>query len=173
MMIRRSLQSDINIGNRGLSMRKYLLFTAVVLMGVLWGSALIADDEMCVPLGDITLKTLAQEAQRSPVTFPHSLHFNYACQECHHKWDRSKAIENCTTSGCHDLAKAPVDKNGYPSTDTLLNERYFKRAFHDKCIGCHKAIKIKNKQMEASKAALGEKLAPTGPTGCHQCHPKA
>ena len=42
----------------------------------------------------------------------------------------------------------------------------------ESCIGCHKEIKKTNKALEASKMALGEQLAATGPTGCNECHPK-
>ena len=153
-------------------MRKSVLFVAVVMMVVAWGTLLIADDEMCVPLGEITLASLAKDAKRSEVTFTHTNHFSYTCQECHHKWTGKEAIQSCTTSGCHDLDKAPVDENGKPVKDKVLKARYYKNAFHDSCIGCHKKIKVKNKAMEASKAALGQKLPPTGPTGCVECHPK-
>jgi len=153
-------------------MRKSVLFVTVVLMGLVWASLLIADDEMCVPMGEITLASLAKDAQRSEVTFPHAVHFSYACQECHHKWNKIEAIQSCTTSGCHDLDKAPVDEKGKPVKDKVIKARYYKNAYHDNCIGCHKEIKMKNRAMEASKAALGEKLPPTGPTGCIQCHPK-
>ena len=154
-------------------MRKSVLFVAVVLMVGIWGSFVIADDTMQVPLGKIGLTPLTQSPKRSNVTFPHGAHFSYACQKCHHKWTGEAAIQSCTTSGCHDLDKAPVDKNGKPVMDPVLQARYYKNAFHDLCIGCHKDIKVKNKAMEASKTALGEKLPPTGPTGCNQCHPKA
>jgi hypothetical protein len=153
-------------------MRKSVLFVTVVLMGLVWVSLLIADDEMCVPMGEITLSSLAKDAERSAVTFPHAVHFNYTCQECHHKWNGKEAIQSCTTSGCHDLDKAPVDEKGKPIEDKVIKARYYKNAFHDNCIGCHKQIKMKNKDMEASMASLGEKLPPTGPTGCIQCHPK-
>ena len=152
-------------------MRKSVLCGTVVLMGVLWGSLLIAS-EMCVPMGEITLESLAAEAKRSEVAFPHAAHFSYTCQECHHKWNGKEAIQSCTTSGCHDLDKVPMDENGKPVKDKVLKARYYKNAFHEACIGCHKEIKNKNKAMESSAAALGEKLPPTGPTGCNQCHPK-
>ena len=152
-------------------MRKSVLVVAVVLVGVIWGSLSTADDEMCVPMGEITLHSLASEAKRSDVAFPHNVHFNYACQKCHHQWDAEGSIQSCTTSGCHDLAQAPMNEKGRPVMDPVQKVRYFKNAFHNMCIGCHKEIKMKNSQIEASKAALGETLAPTGPTGCSECHP--
>ena len=155
-------------------MRKsVLLLVTVVLMSLIWGTLLVADEEMCVPLGEISIAPLVEDAKRSEVTFPHAVHFSYSCQSCHHKWDNKAPITGCTASGCHDLEQAPKTKDGKPVKDPALSARYFKKAYHDKCIGCHKEIKQKNKTMEASVTALGDKLKPTGPTGCNQCHPKA
>ncbi len=153
-------------------MRKSVLFVAIILMSGICGSLLIAD-EMCVPMGNITLATLAEEGKRADVEFPHAVHFGYSCEECHHTWNRTDAIDSCTTSGCHDLEKAPVTDSGKPVKDPDEQIQYFKKAYHDKCIGCHREIKRANKAQEASKTALGQKLAPVGPTGCNGCHPKA
>jgi hypothetical protein len=152
-------------------MRKSVLLVTVILMSLIWGTFLVADDEMCVPMGEITIEPLVEDAKREEVAFPHAVHFSYSCQECHHKWDNASAIQGCTTSGCHDLQAAPKN-DGKPVKDPQMKIRYYKNAYHDMCIGCHKEIKKKNKAMEASKASLGEKLPPTGPTSCNQCHPK-
>lgn len=151
-------------------MRKSVLWVAVVLFSAIWGTMLIAD-EMCVPLGEITLKPLVDEAQRAEVDFPHAAHFGYSCQTCHHKWDNASSITGCTTSGCHDLDAVPRTDTGKPVDDPTLRARYYKDAYHGMCIGCHKEIKKENKAKEASKTALGQALAPAGPTGCIQCHP--
>ncbi len=153
-------------------MRKSVLLVAVVLVSIIWGSLLIADDEMCVPMGSITLAPLTAEGKRSNVEFPHAIHFGYSCQQCHHTWQGEEAIANCTTSGCHDLAKRPITESGQPVKDPALNIRYYKKAYHDMCLGCHKEIKKANTALETSKADLGAKLNATGPTGCNQCHPK-
>lgn len=153
-------------------MRKSVLFLTVALCCFVFGSQMLAADEMCVPMGDIDLKPLTEEAKRAEVAFPHAVHFDYACQECHHKWNGKAPIVGCATSGCHDLTAAPKTKEGKPVKDPALKIRYYKKAYHDMCIGCHKAIKVKNKKMESAKASLGQKLAATGPTGCNQCHPK-
>lgn len=153
-------------------MRKSVLLVTMVLITMIWGSLLVADDEMCVPMGEITIGPLTDDAKRSEVAFPHPVHFSYSCQDCHHKWDTKSPIAGCTASGCHDLEQAPKTDDGKPVKDDVLNIRYYKKAYHDMCIGCHKEIKRKNKVMEASKASLGEKLPPTGPTSCKQCHPK-
>jgi hypothetical protein len=151
-------------------MRKtVLLATAVFLM---MSSQLVAQEQMCVPMGDITLAPLSQTAKRAEVSFPHAVHFSYACQKCHHKWDGRSKIKSCSTSECHDLVQAPKTKDNKPVKDRLVNIRYYKNAYHDMCISCHKEIKIKNKEMEASKASLDESLPPTGPTSCNKCHPK-
>ena len=153
-------------------MRKSVLLVTIILASLIWGSLLIADDEMCVPMGEITLEPLTAEAKRSEVVFPHTAHFSYACQRCHHKWGGDAPIVGCTTSGCHDLENAPKTDDGKLVKDPVMKMRYFKNAYHDMCIGCHKQIKKQNMKMEASKAALGEELPATGPTGCSECHPK-
>ncbi len=145
---------------------------ALILLTVLTGITWAEEDEMCVPMGDIILKSLSAEAQRSSVEFPHAVHFDYSCRECHHKWVKENAIQSCATSGCHELAEAPKDKDGKPSTDALQQIKYYKNAYHAMCIGCHKEIKKANKALEATRLSGDAKLAATGPTGCIQCHPR-
>lgn len=153
-------------------MRKSVLFGTVALCCVAFGSQLIAAEEMCVPMGDITIEPLVEVSKRSEVTFPHTVHFSYACQRCHHKWSGEEPIVGCATSECHNLKAAPKDDDGKPVKDPALKILYYKQAYHDMCIGCHKTIKAENKKMEAIKTLMGQKLAPTGPTGCKECHPK-
>jgi hypothetical protein len=135
-------------------------------------SQLAAQEQMCVPMGNITLAPLSETAKRSEVSFPHAVHFSYACQKCHHDWDGSSQIKSCSTSECHDLAQAPKTKDNKPVKEQLVSIRYYKKAYHDLCISCHKKIKMKNKALEASNASLEAPLPSTGPTGCNQCHPK-
>ena len=144
----------------------------LVLMGITWGMALAADEEMCIPLGEITLASLAQEPKRAEVAFPHAVHFSYRCQTCHHTWTGNDPIAGCTTAQCHDLNESPKTEDGKPVQDPLIKIRYYKNAFHKNCIGCHKEIAKKNKIMEATRMPLDEKLPATGPTGCVGCHPK-
>ncbi len=129
-------------------------------------------EEMCVPMGIIILEPPESvEAQREAVEFHHSKHFSYACNTCHHKWDIEAPIAGCTTSGCHDLFESPA-KTQEAGTRAELEMRYYKNAYHDMCIGCHKKIKAENEKLEASYRTLNKPLPQTGPTGCHQCHPK-
>lgn len=151
-------------------MRKTMLLATVVFL--LMSSQVVAQEQMCVPMGNITLAPLTDDAKRTEVSFPHAVHFSNACQVCHHKWDGQSKIKSCNTSACHDLRKAPKTKDNKPVKDRLVSIRYYKNAYHDMCISCHKEIKIKNKAMEASKASLDEALPATGPTGCNRCHPK-
>ncbi|MFH0726957.1 MAG: cytochrome c3 family protein [Pseudomonadota bacterium] len=129
-------------------------------------------DELCIPMQVLVLEPLSGATQhRSSVQFPHATHFNYACQRCHHDWNGKTEVQTCTTSGCHDQAKTPkADAMKEPSDAIAV--KYYKKAYHKLCIGCHKDIKQKNTALEFSKKTLTVTLAKTGPTGCIQCHPK-
>ena len=146
------------------------LATGLMVLILVWGPAVSAEEEMCVPMGEITLSPLTDEPERSEVAFPHAVHFSYNCQQCHHKWDLETPITSCGTSGCHDLAELPKDDQGRVTADAEQKIRYYKNAFHSSCIGCHKEIKKENLKAEAMQLA-GAVIKPTGPTGCIQCHP--
>ena len=149
-----------------------LAAASMIVVGLVWGPVSAAkDNEMCVPMGNIILEPLTAEAKRASVTFPHAAHFGYSCQECHHTWDKVSPIGSCSAAGCHDVAEAPVDDAGQPSNDRQLQIRYHKNAFHDSCIGCHLEIKRENEKLMSSRRPDAERVAPTGPTGCVQCHP--
>jgi hypothetical protein len=149
---------------------KWLVILIALAMIWMWGSALASEEEMCVPMGEIELEPLAAEPLRPAVAFPHAVHFGYTCQSCHHTWTGEAPVMGCTTSGCHDLAELPKNEAGQPVQDQSVAIRYYKNAYHDMCIGCHKEIKIKNQNLEASKMPIGEKLVKPGPTGCTECH---
>lgn len=126
-----------------------------------------SEGELCIPLGEITLSAPESVSpKRSSVDFPHAIHFDYNCQRCHHTWENDTEVATCGTSGCHDLTQTPEKGN------RSLALRYYKRAYHDLCIGCHKSIKAGNLKKEMSKMPLEDELPPTGPTGCVGCHPK-
>ena len=131
------------------------------------------EDEMVVPMGIIEIgPPESVEPKRSPVDFPHSTHFaSVDCRTCHHKWQGSEIIKGCATTDCHDVTVSPT-KSGKGGSNPDLAIRYYKTGYHQMCIGCHKEIKTQNKQLEASFKELKEKLPPSGPTGCIQCHPK-
>jgi len=161
-------------------LKKRILILLLILVVAFGSSMLLAEEDpegkMCVPMGIITLQSPESvEAKRSPVDFPHAAHFAYYdCKTCHHKWEGTVAIKNCTTSGCHDLDKSPVQSPG-KKIDGNYAARYYKKAFHGQCIDCHKKILIKNKEIENS-ATAGLMTKPDivipGPTSCIKCHPK-
>ena len=147
-----------------------------LVLAIIFGNVLIATgsndaEEMCVPMGSILLESLeGVEAKRAAVDFYHPIHFGFACQTCHHKWeDTTKPIVGCSTAGCHDVTEAPK-KSETGAIDKELAIRYFKTAYHNLCIGCHKKIRIQNKALEMSGRILRENLPNAGPTGCKQCH---
>lgn len=147
---------------------------------VVWMMALVAtaqegkDKEgyLSVPIGTIVLEPpQGAEATKNPVEFPHGTHFIYNCKECHHAWELDAQLKTCTTAECHDLLKVPKKDGSAPAVAGI---RFFKRAFHQRCIGCHREIKKQNTLKEKS-LRLSDKnlvLQKTGPTGCVDCHPK-
>ena len=151
-----------------------LLVVVTIVALVLGVSGIVVGDEdeqqLCIPLGSITLEAPeGVEAKRSPVEFPHATHFTYSCNVCHHKWTGTDQFLDCTTSGCHDLTRSPK-KAGSSEGDAA--HRYYKNAYHKSCIQCHQSIKKKNQKLAASGSILRDKLPPTGPTGCKECHPR-
>ena len=148
-------------------MKKLLVTLACLVAGtmVICATAAFAD-EMCVPMGSITLEApQGAEAKRSAVEFPHSQHFALHCGQCHHNWEGDDEIQGCMTSGCHDATQSMAKENPGEAY------AYYKQAFHKSCIGCHKERAAKNKAMELDKT-MNTELLKTGPTGCSVCHPK-
>ena len=97
-----------------------------------------AEDTLCIPLGMILIEAPdAVEPKKTPVEFPHADHFGYTCRTCHHTWQGDAQLLSCTTSGCHDLTEFP-EKTDSAQSDAETAVKYFKTAYHQKCIGCHK-----------------------------------
>jgi len=127
---------------------------------------------LSVPIGTIVLEPpKAVDAAKNPVAFPHSRHFVYNCKACHHVWNLDAQLQTCTTSECHDLIKAAKKES---KAAAVTDIKYFKKAFHQKCIGCHQEIKKQNTVMEKSLRVSDKTLTlqKSGPTGCIECHPK-
>ena len=159
-------------------MHKISLGIFGLVLAIILGNAMVVTgsgdaEDMCIPMGTIVLEPLlGVEAKRTPVDFHHPTHFGFSCQTCHHKWtEMDQPIAGCSTSGCHDVAEAPKPTET-GAVDKDLAARYYKTAFHNLCIGCHKEMQIQNKALEMSGRVLKENLPSTGPTGCIQCHPK-
>lgn len=148
-----------------------IIFIWVVLLltgpGVVSGDRL---DAITVPVGTLVLNPPSGIiAVRSPVAFPHSLHFSYACNQCHHKWDGLTPVKNCMAAGCHDALDPP--KKSEKSLEYDLEAMpYFKYAYHKRCIGCHKDIRTINQAREKNIMGPGGKVSNLGPVGCVGCH---
>ena len=123
-------------------MQKVGIFVMCIMMAIVFGSVLVVSGEedaedMCVPMGTIVLSAPdGVEQKRASVEFPHSRHFGFECQTCHHKWEGTNEIKGCMTSGCHDVTEAATkSRQGTPLRAEEI--RYFKKAYHESCIGCH------------------------------------
>ncbi|WDP85146.1 MAG: class III cytochrome C family protein [Desulfobacter sp.] len=128
-------------------------------------------EELSIPLGSMTIEPPEEvDAKRGPVEFPHGLHFEFACQSCHHDWDGESDVENCTASGCHDET-SPSGTRSIKAPDNVL---YYLAAYHNACLDCHRdmekvrqdQIKKEEKQGSVNAAALPK----AGPVGCKGCH---
>lgn len=148
------------------------LIIAVILGLTLEVSGEDVENVMRVPMGYITIKAPeGVEATKAAVEFPHSRHFATDCKSCHHTWQGQEQIVGCQTSGCHDEIKAPAQSARYLSySDVAI--KYYKYAYHQACIGCHKEIKARNLTLEKSYQVVEGKMEPAGPSGCIECHPK-
>lgn len=128
-------------------------------------------EEMTVPMGEITISAPEDvEAKRASVSFPHNLHFDYACNRCHHMWEYDVEVQSCSTEGCHDATVSPL--KAAAEGNEIEAYQYYKTAYHGMCIGCHKEINVSNAKLERTMGKLAEQLPASGPTGCIQCHPK-
>lgn len=148
----------------------------IMMAAALAGSTLVlgqgSDEDMVVPMGTIELNPPESvEPKKSPVEFPHARHFSFQCQTCHHTWTGAEPIVTCTTSGCHDVTDT-APKSTESAAKTSLGIEYYKTAFHNMCIGCHRKLRRRNLKLELSDQTLKEKLPLVGPTGCVGCHPQ-
>ena len=89
----------------------------------------------------------SEKAFTKPMTFSHSKHKEYACTECHHDykegknvWREGQEVKLCNV--CHKETRSEI-----------IN---LEKAYHDKCVTCHKKLKKEKKK--------------TGPTSCSKCH---
>lgn len=129
-------------------------------------------DAIYVPVGRLVIAPpVGVDPKRSAVPFPHSRHFDYSCKTCHHRWDGHSPVRGCSASKCHDQTSFSVTSRK-AAADHPEAIRYFKYAFHQQCIGCHREIKTRNQKLARSIKRIEEPLQATGPTGCLGCHPR-
>lgn len=104
------------------------------------------------------------------VTFDHAMHTeSISCAACHHHTtgDRaedenclpchaqSKSLDEVSCSSCHpgEAGKASLAKDfSIPGRKYHIEKTGLKRAYHLKCLGCHKEMNVAS--------------------GCEDCHPK-
>ena len=129
-----------------------------------------SDEVMSVPLGNMVLAAPEEvEAKRGDVDFPHGLHFQFACQSCHHDWDGESEIESCMS--CHDETE-PTGSRNIKNPDNVM---YFLAAYHNICVECHRDLD-KKRQDQIKKIAenkgMEKMMAPvkSGPVTCTGCH---
>ena len=150
------------------------LFTIIIAGGLAAGAneTEVTMDAIYVPVGRLVLAPpVGVTPKRSAVAFPHSGHFDYTCKTCHHKWDGNSPVQGCSASKCHDQLSSTVkDKKTLDYGPMAI--RYYKYAFHQQCISCHRQIKVHNEKLERSRRKLEESLQRPGPTGCVGCHPR-
>ena len=149
----------------------FIVFTAVGIAATAEKTE-VTMDAIFVPVGRLALAPpVGVTPKRSAVAFPHSQHFGYTCMTCHHKWDGNSRVQSCTASKCHDQLSLPV-KSKKARADRLEAIRYYKYAFHQQCIGCHREIRIHNEQLERSRKKIKKPIQWPGPTSCVGCHPR-
>ena len=157
-------------------MRKLQIIGALLIIFTLGFSWMVsgkeAADDVCIPMGSFLLEPPESvTAKRPPVDFPHSRHFDFSCRTCHHTWDYESEIQTCTTSGCHDITEPPKksEKSSDAQETAIL---YYKTAFHESCMNCHKKIKKQNAAEEKKLRATDKNtiIKKAGPLSCKGCH---
>jgi hypothetical protein len=169
--------SETTIGREGM-LKSIMTVVGLFTIFIAGGLAAFAQetevtmDAIFVPVGRLALAPpVGVTPKRSAVAFPHSLHFGYTCKTCHHKWDGNSQVQSCTVSKCHDQLSMPMKfkKNMDYRLEAI---RYYKYAFHQQCIRCHREIQTRNVKLERSRKKIKEPLQWPGPTGCVGCHPR-
>ena len=122
-------------------MRILIIFLSVLACGV--GTALA--HELVVPADKATIKF---DTKLGVITFNHQQHADLSftkCTTCHHTLKPGETVKTCHE--CHD-----DEASGAPKT---------KKAFHERCAGCHEYT-----------ATKGEKAGPLKKK-CKLCHVKS
>ncbi|SMP66886.1 Class III cytochrome C family protein [Desulfonatronum zhilinae] len=89
------------------------------------------------------------ETRQKSVVFSHGKHETMECIACHHTSGGTEVDQGCKDTGCHDMfvVETPEQRR---------DVRYFQKAYHDLCIGCHADFKKREQ--------------PGGPVDCKGCH---
>lgn len=144
-------------------MRRNLIAACLALSALFMFVAAFVVIAADVPETIVIESSLWPNPTKGLVTFSHQKHstdYKVACTECHHKyengtnvWKEGDPVKKCDE--CHTEPTIKREKK-LPEDQKKLN---LKLAFHNNCVGCHKAYK---KEHKGSKP----------PTSCSKCHPK-
>ena len=148
------------------------LFIVCIAIFFMLAGTLMASSPWIEEIDEEDTLSFPVEQTRSSVAFPHSRHLTYTCDTCHHKWEYHAILDNCTTSGCHDLTTAPENaiKDGKYTEEGI---RYYKYAYHKMCRDCHRDINAQNLAKSKPTNLSGDvEQMRSGPVGCIECHPK-
>jgi hypothetical protein len=138
---------------------------AVVLVSLAMVAGTVA---ATVPKGKETIRIDQVDGKKGAVTFPHAVHATsakgvdgkpIACKDCHHTLKaadgKGEKVEAC--SACHVRIGQPPKAVGGKSARPVARAPEGKVdqksiIFHEKCIACHKAVKVEGKKLGACKA---------------------
>ena len=135
------------------------LFVGTVVFLGLSGAAQEVPEKIVIKSG------LWKAHTKAAVEFSHKKHaevYNIKCTDCHHVYKDGKNVwkqgdEVRTCMACHTEPTIQGEKK-LPEAQQKLN---LKLAYHENCVGCHKALKLKDREKYANI-----------PTTCMNCHPK-
>ena len=124
---------------------KFVLFALFSLMLV---PPAMADDRPEMPNNPVEIQGL-----RRSVLFPHDVHQDSACVDCHHEVEGRETYEKCASAGCHDN----LESKESPALRGIIHTK--KGLKRDSCAMCH----IRIATPETRKRLLGCKES-----GCHE-----
>jgi len=120
---------------------KRALFCLVLVTCLVAGLALAANDE--AP-DNLVIDNFKADTNNLSVTFNHSSHAGYNCQDCHHTWDPAcgDPPRPCSFSGCHDV----MDKKekGAASYYKMIHDMRPEQL--STCVSCHRELAGADKQ---------------------------
>lgn len=162
-----------------------LVFLLLGAVGVSWREA--AGQTASQREGTIITLNVKGARERGAVRFDHQAHLgrvnpdpqapfkasaNASCSGCHHSTNEQGVPQLWKCTVCHQTegkgtshylnqrCGQSCEPSGNPK-NCQCDELYFERAFHDSCIGCHRA----------SNLATNVNRAPTTCSGCHAASP--
>ncbi len=140
---------------------KRIFFAVLLPVALFSGTVLVheacSQEAFILPAGTMTLSPPENyDAKKSWVVFPHSTHFKFPCQSCHHEWVPGEEVKSCSSAGCHEEFW-PEAADGKEDNLSLT------AAYHRACRDCHRD--------ELAKLDKKAKAGYKAPIACDGCHP--